>query len=114
MTRSFPIPLFEEEFWAIQQESCPRKEKVRNAFEIKNYRKNPARFFEEKLTDFSLFHTTTPADLELVSEICNPKKEHIIVNPKKEHIIADHKKEDILAEDVIAELRAVEKHTLRA
>ena len=66
VTRSFPIPLFEEEFWAIQQESCPRKEKVRNAFELKNYRKNPARFFWREIDLFShSFSRYTPADLEL-------------------------------------------------
>ena len=53
-------------------------------------------FFEEKLTDFSLFHATIPAEKRWYLEhTC----QNFAVDPKKEHVIA----EDIIAEDIIAE-----------
>ena len=79
-----------EVVWAIQQESCPGKEKATIPAEQSVAKEKP--------------HVS-----EFWYRILYPKKEHIVADPKKEDIIA----EDILAEDFIAELRAVEKHTLR-
>ena len=72
-----------EVVWAIQQESCPGKVKVRLAFEIKNYRKNPARFLKRNWPVFSLFFTLHTCRVIWSSRGVSIKKESSPIPRKK-------------------------------